>query len=130
MTSEQTFIAIKPDGVQVHAPRPNKRTSGLTRPNSVASSARSSAASSGEGTYHLPPHTTPTGPTNTALTSYKLAAIKLVTPTKEHLEKHYEDLSDKPFFKGLITCTPIPPHSPWGKSYPARWRACTDKLGG
>jgi hypothetical protein len=31
-------------------------------------------------------------------------AIKLVTPSKEHLEKHYEDLSDKPFFKGLITC--------------------------
>ena len=40
---------------------------------------------------------------------YKLAAIKLVTPTKEHLEKHYEDLSDKPFFKGLITC--MLPHS-------------------
>ena len=36
--------------------------------------------------------------------SYKLAAIKLVTPSKEHLEKHYEDLSDKPFFKGLVTC--------------------------
>jgi nucleoside-diphosphate kinase len=27
-----------------------------------------------------------------------------VTPSKEHLEKHYEDLSDKPFFKGLVTC--------------------------
>jgi len=26
-----------------------------------------------------------------------------VTPSKEHLEKHYADLSDKPFFKGLIT---------------------------
>ncbi len=38
------------------------------------------------------------------LRSYKLAAIKLVTPSKEHLEKHYEDLSDKPFFKGLVTC--------------------------
>lgn len=36
---------------------------------------------------------------------YKLAAIKLVTPSKEHLEKHYEDLSDKPFYKGLVTCT-------------------------
>lgn len=35
---------------------------------------------------------------------YKLAAIKLVTPSKEHLEKHYEDLSEKPFFKGLVTC--------------------------
>ncbi len=34
---------------------------------------------------------------------YKLAAIKLCTPSKEHLEKHYEDLSEKPFFKGLVT---------------------------
>lgn len=30
--------------------------------------------------------------------------MKLVTPSKEHLEKHYEDLSDKPFYKGLVTC--------------------------
>lgn len=37
--------------------------------------------------------------------SYKLAAMKLVSPSKEHLEKHYEDLSDKPFYKGLVTCT-------------------------
>jgi nucleoside diphosphate kinase len=43
---------------------------------------------------------------------FKLAAIKLVTPTKEHLEKHYEDLSDKPFFPGLIACTPCPPPLP------------------
>ncbi|KAL8711447.1 MAG: hypothetical protein Q9220_004105 [cf. Caloplaca sp. 1 TL-2023] len=35
---------------------------------------------------------------------YKLAAIKMVTPSKEHLEEHYKDLSDKPFFKGLVTC--------------------------
>ncbi|KAL9018674.1 MAG: hypothetical protein Q9185_004045 [Variospora sp. 1 TL-2023] len=34
---------------------------------------------------------------------YKLAAIKMVTPSKEHLEEHYKDLSDKPFFKGLVT---------------------------
>ncbi|RMY88040.1 hypothetical protein D0861_05046 [Hortaea werneckii] len=34
---------------------------------------------------------------------YKLAAIKLVTASTEHLEKHYEDLKDKPFFKGLIS---------------------------
>ena len=42
---------------------------------------------------------------------FKLAAIKLVTPSKEHLEKHYEDLSDKPFFPGLIACetAPLPP---------------------
>lgn len=42
---------------------------------------------------------------------YKLAAIKMVTPSKEHLEEHYKDLSDKPFFKGLVTCTfrlPLP----------------------
>lgn len=31
--------------------------------------------------------------------------MKLVTPSKEHLEKHYEDLADKPFYKGLVTCT-------------------------
>ena len=35
---------------------------------------------------------------------YKLVAIKMVSPSKQHLEKHYEDLSDKPFFKGLVTC--------------------------
>jgi nucleoside-diphosphate kinase len=45
---------------------------------------------------------------------FKLAAIKLVTPSKEHLQKHYEDLADKPFFPGLIACTskhPPPPKS-------------------
>ena len=31
-------------------------------------------------------------------------AMKLVSPSKEHLEKHYEDLADKPFYKGLVTC--------------------------
>jgi len=35
---------------------------------------------------------------------FKLVAIKLTTPTKEHLEQHYEDLSTKPFFPGLIQC--------------------------
>lgn len=39
---------------------------------------------------------------------YKLVAMKLVTPSKEHLEKHYEDLSDKPFYKGLVTCEQPP----------------------
>ncbi|KAL9612688.1 MAG: hypothetical protein Q9167_002724 [Letrouitia subvulpina] len=34
---------------------------------------------------------------------YKLAAIKMVTPSKEHLEEHYKDLSQKPFFKNLVT---------------------------
>ena len=36
--------------------------------------------------------------------SYKLVAIKLVTASKEHLEKHYADLAGKPFFPGLIAC--------------------------
>lgn len=36
--------------------------------------------------------------------SYKLVALKLVTPGEEHLQKHYEDLKDKPFFPGLIKC--------------------------
>ena len=69
----------------------------------MAWSARSLAASSAAGTldgawacYEHP---------LTENDSYKLAAIKLVTPTQEHLEKHYEDLKDKPFFKGLITCS-------------------------
>jgi len=39
--------------------------------------------------------------------SFKLVAIKLMTASKEHLEKHYEDLSEKPFFKGLVSCTRI-----------------------
>merc|ERR1712232_584311 len=33
---------------------------------------------------------------------YKLVAMKLTAPGKEHLEKHYEDLKDKKFFPGLI----------------------------
>jgi nucleoside-diphosphate kinase len=33
---------------------------------------------------------------------YKLAALKLCSPGKEHLEKHYEDLNSKPFFAGLV----------------------------
>lgn len=41
---------------------------------------------------------------------YKLVAIKLITPSKEHLEKHYADLSEKPFFKGLVACTSSPIH--------------------
>ncbi|KAF2140126.1 uncharacterized protein K452DRAFT_252755 [Aplosporella prunicola CBS 121167] len=65
MTTEQTFIAIKPDGVQ----------RGLVGPIISRFENR----------------------------GFKLAAIKLVSPSQEHLEKHYADLSDKPFFKGLIT---------------------------
>lgn len=33
---------------------------------------------------------------------YKLVALKFVHASKEHLEKHYADLSSKPFFPGLI----------------------------
>lgn len=63
-TTEQTFIAIKPDGVQ----------RGLVGP--IVSRFESRG--------------------------FKLAAIKLVTPGKAHLETHYADLKDKPFFPGLI----------------------------
>ncbi|KAH8909070.1 NDK-domain-containing protein [Coniochaeta sp. PMI_546] len=63
-STEQTFIAIKPDGVQ----------RGLVGPIISRFENR----------------------------GYKLAAIKLVTPGKEHLEKHYADLKDKPFFAGLV----------------------------
>ena len=34
---------------------------------------------------------------------YKLAAMKLASPGKEHMEKHYEDLASKKFFPGLIS---------------------------
>jgi nucleoside-diphosphate kinase len=63
-SSEQTFIAIKPDGVQ----------RGLVGPIISRFENR----------------------------GFKLAAIKLMTPGKEHLEKHYADLAGKPFFPGLI----------------------------
>ncbi|KAG8163302.1 hypothetical protein KVR01_006599 [Diaporthe batatas] len=63
--SEQTFIAIKPDGVQ----------RGLVGPIIQRFEQR----------------------------GYKLVAIKLVTPSKEHLETHYSDLKDKPFFPGLLS---------------------------
>mmetsp|Transcript_24891 Transcript_24891/g.28488 ORF Transcript_24891/g.28488 Transcript_24891/m.28488 type:complete len:149 (+) Transcript_24891:161-607(+) len=33
---------------------------------------------------------------------YKLVAMKLCAPGKEHMEKHYVDLSSKGFFAGLI----------------------------
>ncbi|TQN65356.1 Nucleoside diphosphate kinase [Colletotrichum shisoi] len=64
MSTEQTFIAIKPDGVQ----------RGLIGP--IVSRFESRG--------------------------FKLVAIKLVTPGKDHLEAHYADLKDKPFFGGLI----------------------------
>lgn len=34
---------------------------------------------------------------------YKLVALKLVTPSKEFAEKHYADLSGRPFFRGLVS---------------------------
>ena len=33
---------------------------------------------------------------------YKLVALKMLTPSKEHFEKHYSDLSTKKFFPSLI----------------------------
>merc|ERR1712205_69227 len=33
---------------------------------------------------------------------YKLSALKVATPGKAHMEKHYEDLKAKKFFPGLI----------------------------
>ena len=33
---------------------------------------------------------------------YKLVAMKLTSPTKEHMENHYADLKSKKFFPGLI----------------------------
>ncbi|KAF2021385.1 nucleoside diphosphate kinase [Aaosphaeria arxii CBS 175.79] len=63
-STEQTFIAIKPDGVQ----------RGLVGPIISRFENR----------------------------GFKLVALKLVSASKEHLEKHYEDLAGKPFFPGLI----------------------------
>mmetsp|Transcript_5215 Transcript_5215/g.10726 ORF Transcript_5215/g.10726 Transcript_5215/m.10726 type:complete len:149 (-) Transcript_5215:50-496(-) len=34
---------------------------------------------------------------------FKLVAMKLTAPGKEHMEKHYADLKEKKFFPGLIT---------------------------
>jgi len=64
MSSERTFIAIKPDGVQ----------------RGLVGSIISRFESRG----------------------FKLVAIKLTIASKEHLEKHYADLSAKPFFPGLV----------------------------
>ncbi|OTA99913.1 hypothetical protein M426DRAFT_324724 [Hypoxylon sp. CI-4A] len=64
MSNEQTFIAIKPDGVQ----------------RGLVGAIISRFESRG----------------------FKLVGIKLTTPGKAHLEKHYADLKDKPFFPGLI----------------------------
>ncbi|KAL7903341.1 nucleoside diphosphate kinase [Trichoderma sp. SZMC 28014] len=63
-SSEQTFIAIKPDGVQ----------RGLIGPIITRFEQR----------------------------GFKLVAIKILTPGKAHLERHYADLSGKDFFPGLI----------------------------
>ncbi|KAL2001302.1 hypothetical protein VTN02DRAFT_1944 [Thermoascus thermophilus] len=65
MSNEQTFIAIKPDGVQ----------RGLVGPIISRFEQR----------------------------GFKLVAMKLCSPSKEHLEKHYADLAGKPFFNGLVT---------------------------
>ncbi|CAI7652748.1 unnamed protein product [Penicillium bialowiezense] len=62
---EQTFIAIKPDGVQ----------RGLIGPIISRFENR----------------------------GFQLVAMKLTSPSKEHLETHYADLSTKPFFKGLVS---------------------------
>jgi nucleoside-diphosphate kinase len=34
---------------------------------------------------------------------YKLVALKMTSPSKEHLETHYEDLKSKKFFPDLIS---------------------------
>ncbi|KAB8076004.1 nucleoside diphosphate kinase [Aspergillus leporis] len=65
MSAEQTFIAIKPDGVQ----------RGLVGPIISRFESR----------------------------GFKLAALKLCSPSKDHLEQHYADLKEKPFFPGLVS---------------------------
>ena len=63
-TTERTFIAVKPDGVQ----------------RGIVGAIISRFEARG----------------------FKLVALKLISPGKAHLEKHYEDLKDKPFFPGLV----------------------------
>ena len=38
--------------------------------------------------------------------------MKFAKPTKEHLEKHYEELKDKPFFPKLISYMTMGPVVP------------------
>merc|ERR1712176_1105104 len=64
MSTERTFIAIKPDGVQ----------RGLVGKIIKRFEQR----------------------------GFKLVAMKLCMPGKEHLENHYADLKSKPFFAGLV----------------------------
>merc|ERR1712093_758054 len=64
MSTEQTYIMIKPDGVQ----------RGLVGDIIARFEKR----------------------------GFKLVAMKMVHASKEHLEKHYADLSSKPFFAGLV----------------------------
>lgn len=56
---------------------------------------------------------------------FKLVAMKLVQPSKEHMEKHYEDLKEKKFFPGLIaymTSGPVCAMVWEGKDAPAEGR--------
>lgn len=74
MSTERTFIMIKPDGVQ----------RGLV----------------GQIVQRFEQR------------GYKLVAMKFTQPSKEHLEKHYEDLKSKGFFPSLIaymTSGPVVP---------------------
>ena len=63
-----------------------------------------------------------------------MVALKMVSPSKEHLEKHYEDLSDKPFFKGLVTCkqriSEIEEQGLTALCRHAQWSDCRDGVGG
>jgi len=34
---------------------------------------------------------------------YKIVALKMIHASKDHVEKHYADLKDKPFFAGLTS---------------------------
>jgi len=105
-----SFIAIKPDGVQVRLYSLNERQ---LLPRAELHFGLAKALRSEDSSGILSPDSRSAGivlcsHSHTIRTDhvrrYKLAAIKLVTPSKEHLEKHYEDLSEKPFFKGLVTC--------------------------
>merc|ERR1719424_2009698 len=95
MTSEQTYIMVKPDGVQ----------RGLV----------------GEIMKRFEQK------------GYKLIGLKLFSPTKDLLEKHYADLSKKAFFPGLIEYmasapAPTPSNLPSTKSASGSPKASSNGL--
>ncbi|KAI9664232.1 MAG: nucleoside diphosphate kinase [Alyxoria varia] len=107
MTTEQTFIAVKPDGVQVTSALSdplgsNNANMGILSVASLDPSFLVLRIVGMPAPVHRIARLGDRQDLHVIVHSYKLVAIKLLTASTEHLEKHYADLSDKPFFKGLV----------------------------